>query len=389
MALYLKFKNSAPYNLQKGTYIGTANFDQVYGIQVDEANNVYVMGQSLGGTFPVTAGAYVNPSSSQFVMKMDSNLTTDLISTVFGSGSPTHTNISPVAFLVDTCQNVYISGWGGNIMSTAAPGLAHSGTTVGMPLTSDAQQSDNRRRDFYFIVFRPGHGHLAICYILWEKLPCTAWEGEHVDGGTSRFSKQGIIYQAICANCGGPGHLCPCPAFPTTGGVWSMMDSSQNCNEAALKIAFNIGPVSAVINAGPSTSGCAPLTVNFTNTSNNALTYVWNFGDGTPTVTSYTTSHTFTSGGVYTVTLSAANSNACFRTNDTAYLVIVVDTNIIAPSFTYTVTNSCGPYTVAIYQHIRRSWRYPNLSMVVLVMAAPIQAQHRRRTTIRTPALIQ
>ena len=25
--------------------------------------------------------------------------------------------------------------------------------------------------------------------------------GEHVDGGTSRYDQQGVIYQAICANC--------------------------------------------------------------------------------------------------------------------------------------------------------------------------------------------
>jgi hypothetical protein len=27
--------------------------------------------------------------------------------------------------------------------------------------------------------------------------------GEHVDGGTSRFDQNGVIYQSICANCGG------------------------------------------------------------------------------------------------------------------------------------------------------------------------------------------
>ena len=25
--------------------------------------------------------------------------------------------------------------------------------------------------------------------------------GDHVDGGTSRFDKYGVIYQAMCANC--------------------------------------------------------------------------------------------------------------------------------------------------------------------------------------------
>ncbi len=341
----MKFKNSAPYSLQKSTYIGTSNYDQVFGIQVSSANEVYAMGQSVGGLFPVTAGVYSNPNSTQFAIKLDSNLSTDVISTVFGSGNPTFTNISPVAFLVDTCNNLYISGWGGNLNIPAST----SGECTGMPVTSDAQQSTTDGRDFYFIVLGSGMSTLryATFYGRYCNVAGEEWEGEHVDGGTSRFSKHGIIYQGICASCGGaPGtSSISCPAaFPTTLGVWSTTDSSFNCNEAALKIAFNIGPVTATITAGPSTSGCAPLTVNFTNTSYNGLTFVWNYGDGSAVDTSYSPSHTFTTAGTFTVTLAAANTNACFRTNDTARYVIVVDTSAITPSFTYLLTDSCGPY---------------------------------------------
>jgi len=335
----LKFKNSTPYTLQKGTYIGTAGYDQVYGVQVSSTNQVYVMGQTLGGTFPVTAGVYSNPNSSQFIMELDSNLATDIASTVFGSGSSTFTNISPVAFLVDTCQNVYVSGWGGNLGITGDL----SGECSGMAVTSDAQKSTTLGRNFYFIVLGSGMTTLRYATYYGRDDP-TEWHGDHVDGGTSRFSKQGIIYEACCANCGG---TAAGPPFPTTAGVWAPGDSSANCNEAALKIAFNIGPVTAVITAGPSTSGCSPLAVNFTNTSYNGLTFVWNFGDGSAVDTTYSPSHTFTAGGTYTVSLAAANSNACFRTNDTAYYVIVVDTTLITPAFTYTLTDSCGPYTAS------------------------------------------
>ncbi|MES2704387.1 MAG: PKD domain-containing protein [Bacteroidota bacterium] len=335
----LKFRNSPPYNVQRGTFVGTSRFDQVYGIQLDAANNVYVMGQSLGGTFPVTAGVYSNPSSSQFIMKMDSNLTNNLISTVYGSGDPLHTNISPVAFLVDTCNNIYISGWGGNIMGSMAPGLAHSGTTTGMAVTSDAHDSSTDGFDFYFMVLGPGMTTLRYATFYGRDAP--GFSGEHVDGGTSRFDKKGIIYQAICANCGGSGT----PPFPTTAGVWAPANGcAYNCNEAALKIAFNIGPVETNVTAGPATSGCAPLTVNFFNATTNGLTYVWNFGDGSAPVTTFAATHTFTAGGTFTVTLAAANSSACFTTNDTAEIIIVVDTNKIRPDFNYTITDSCGPF---------------------------------------------
>ena len=39
----LKFRNSPPYNLQKGTYVGTSHFDQVYGIQIDNLGAVWVL----------------------------------------------------------------------------------------------------------------------------------------------------------------------------------------------------------------------------------------------------------------------------------------------------------------------------------------------------------
>jgi gliding motility-associated-like protein len=347
----LKFNNNTPYNLLKGTYIGTANYDQVYGIQVSYKDEVYVMGQSLGGVFPVTAGAHSNPGSNQFVMKLDRNLSTDMASTVFGSGVSAQTNISPVAFLVDTCENVYISGWGGDL------GIAgvQSGLCNGMETSVGAFQTTTDGRDFYFIVF--GSGLTSLRYATYYGRNCGTsasyfWEGEHVDGGTSRFDKHGIIYQGICANCGGTyprDAPVACPAaFPTTSGVWSETDSSHNCNEAALKVAFNIGPVHADVVAGPNTEGCAPLTVNFTNLSNNGLSFTWDFGDGTGTTSTFSPTHTFNSAGTFTVTLYASNSNACFKTSDTAHLIIRVDTNYITPSFTHAITDSCGPFIVTL-----------------------------------------
>ena len=61
-------------NITNGSYIGTPNYDQSYFVEIDRANNVYLLGQSLGGAFPIFNSGFVNPNSSQFVMKLDSNL---------------------------------------------------------------------------------------------------------------------------------------------------------------------------------------------------------------------------------------------------------------------------------------------------------------------------
>ena len=45
--------------------------------------------------------------------------------------------------------------------------------------------------------------------------------------------------------------------------------------------------------------------INFVNESENATTYEWDFGDGTPVSTVFNASHTFTNSGLFTVTLTA------------------------------------------------------------------------------------
>ncbi len=329
----LKFTNSGNYPLTKSTFIGTGDYDQCYGVQVDFDNNVYAMGQTLGGTFPVTSGVYSNPGSSQFIIKMNPNLTTNIYSTVFGSGTSTSTNISPVAFLVDTCQNVYISGWGGNL-GFPYPGV---GTTNNMPLSTinTPAQSTTDGSDFYFFVL----GKNGQSFLYGSYFGGTGPVGEHVDGGTSRFDKNGVIYQAICGGCGGSSN------FPTTPGSWSVTNSSANCNLIALKIAFNLGAVDAGANASPNAKGCPPFTVQFTNTSVNATTYTWDFKDGSPVSNLPTPQHTFTNVGTYRVKLTAFNPDAC-TTTDSAFLTIVVDSTRVHSGFTYAVKDSCWPYTV-------------------------------------------
>lgn len=48
-----------------------------------------------------------------------------------------------------------------------------------------------------------------------------------------------------------------------------------------------------------------PLKIEFTNTSTNAVSYRWDFGDNSPIVTTTSPTHTYTEEGAYTVKLTA------------------------------------------------------------------------------------
>ncbi|MDP4266149.1 MAG: PKD domain-containing protein [Bacteroidota bacterium] len=73
------------------------------------------------------------------------------------------------------------------------------------------------------------------------------------------------------------------------------------------------------------TSTCiVPSTINFTDSSKNATSYYWNFGDGT-TDNAINPSHTFTSAGKYNVTLIAKGSTYCGTSDTTTNIITITD----------------------------------------------------------------
>ena len=184
--------------LIRSSYIGTDGIDQVYGIQFDEKGFPYIMGQTTG-SWRVINAAWSQANGKQFIGKLQPDLSAYVYSTMFGKGSAVP-DISPVAFLVDRCENVYISGWGGRVS-----GNFPSAGVIGLPVTPDALKStpdpgaSGIGEDFYFFVLKKD----AVSQLYGSFFGQNGAQlGDHVDGGTSRFDRDGVIYQAICASCG-------------------------------------------------------------------------------------------------------------------------------------------------------------------------------------------
>ncbi len=285
------------------SYLGTSNYDQAFFVEIDRNDNVFVLGQSAGGTFPVINTSFVNPGSSQFVIKLDPSLSVAQNSTVFGNGGSA-INISPAAFLVDICGNMYISGWGANILQ---------GTPLsGMPISANAFQSVAPNGfDFYLLVIERDFGGPAPLY---GSYIGGSSAQEHVDGGTSRFDKNGVVYQSVCGGCGGNSD------FPTTPLAHSATNLSTNCNNLVFKFDFELIPDAEF--TADNTLGCAPFTVSFDNFSTESDSYQWIFGDGTTSTTIFEPTITYDTAGVYQVFLVVTDS-ICLLT-DTAQITITV-----------------------------------------------------------------
>ncbi|MET0637122.1 MAG: PKD domain-containing protein [Chitinophagaceae bacterium] len=310
----------------RSTWIGTNVIDQLYGIQFDRFGYPYVMGTTTGNISVINAG-YSVANAKQFIAKLQPDLSTFIYRTTFGSPNATRPNISPTAFLVDRCENVYVSGWGGQVST----GYLNSGT-AGMPVTPDAlpfPRGGPDGQDFYFFVLRRdavGPGPLFASYF-----GQNGGLSDHVDGGTSRFDRNGVIYQAMCANCGGGGvpPTTPGAYMPTNGAL-----ANLGCNLGMAKIAFNLAGVgvevqSAIGGVPRDTAGCLPLLVTFTDIVRNATEYIWDFGDGSPIVgplpaaAGYSQDHTYNTVGDYRVMLIAIDPASCNQ-RDTSYINIRV-----------------------------------------------------------------
>jgi gliding motility-associated-like protein len=298
----LNGNTSAPIS---GTYVGTNAYDQNYFVQLDLDDNVYVFGQSRGN-MPISPGLYANPNSGQFIRKYNTALNTVEWNTVVGGGSG-NIEISPTAFLVSDCDEIYYAGWGGQ---TNQSSQATQSSTVGFPTTPDAFQQNTNGNNFYVAVL--GENATTLNYASY--MGGVTSSANHVDGGTSRFDKKGRIYHAVCGGCGGNAN-----GFTTTPGVVSPQNQSNNCNLAAFK--FDLGIIEAAISA-PDPFICIPDPVNFINNSSNANSFLWLFGDGNSS-TDFEPSHFYTQPGTYVVTLIATDTIGCYEADSSLVEVVI------------------------------------------------------------------
>lgn len=281
--------NSTGSTLVSATYYGTTGDEICYFMDMDASGSPYVYGVSTGA-MPVTAGVYNNPGASNFIAKFDPFLFSLTFGTVFGSGAFSY--LEPEAFMVDSCENIYCSGF--NSQST-------------YPVTANAlypTQASCGGGSAYFIVLSKNALQLTFG---------SFYYGWHVDGGTSRFDPSGAIYQGICIGSGGA---------PTPAWAWKNNVNAPGWDMFVVKIDFQTAGVHAVASAAPNDTICENTAVTFSNTSN-GFQYYWDFGDGSPIDTNSSPTHVFVLPGTYNVQLIAVDSNSC-NVADTMYLVITV-----------------------------------------------------------------
>lgn len=305
------------HKLRNITYWGGTGYDQIFLHEFGPDNNVYVFGQTetSGAKFNFNHTGFKQNNSGQFITKFSETLDSAIYSLTFGN-SIARPQISPTAFLVDNCGNIYCAGWGGRInQSNANLGVSNNAQQCnGFTVTSESDprfRSTSDNDDFFIMKLSPDAASQLNGFYFGENGGL-----DHVDGGTSRFDKRSQVYHSVCASCGGG------QGFPTTPNAASTTNNSPGgCNNAAFKMDFESQAVSADFSWTP--ASCEDDTIEFYNTSFQGLTYKWDFGDGSAQSFQENPVHVYPTPGVYDVKLIAINPGTCNQ-NDTLTKRVVI-----------------------------------------------------------------
>lgn len=312
------------------TFQGFNAYDQIYFVETNRKGEVFVFGQGDNSQSNYIFNAtYNKPNAGQFITKFKTDLSGWIWSTSFGRGVGV-SDISPTAFLVDLCNSIYVSGWGSENVNREAGWQSNVMGTTGLDVTPGCYKPTTDGADFYLMVMRDDASGLQYAtFVGGNGGPA----GDHVDGGTSRFDRKGVVYQSVCESCGGNSNF---PTFPAN--CVSPTNKSNNCNNLLFKFDLDI-PLTIADFSVP--KACNGTKIPFTNLSkrvSSVVQYFWDFGDG-DTSNLDNPIHTYLAPGTYIVKLKLIDSSSC-NLNDSTQQTIVIQKAKSSTLPTVTICNS-------------------------------------------------
>ncbi len=163
-----------------------------------------------------------------------------------------------------------------------------------------------------------------------SSLNATSWLWYFGDGDSSILQNPTHIYTA-----------------DGTYNIQLIIQGSSGCSDTLLMDSLLVVSSSSASFTAINATGCVPLVTDFTDQSVNAVSWFWDFGDGSTSANQHPT-HIFNQPGIYTVTLVVANALGC---SDTLIMNNLVTVRGAVPSFTLSDSLGCNPLQVRFTDH--------------------------------------
>ncbi|ACL17090.1 PKD domain-containing protein [Methanosphaerula palustris] len=294
------------------TYLGGTTSDVAYDLAVDPAGAVYVTGNTGSTNFPLVnpAQSAMKGTSTAFITKIDPSGTSLDYSTYWGGSSGTNT---PYSIAVDGAGDAYVAG---------------ATLSTDYPIINGAQSAFSGRTDGFVVKFGPAGNALYSTVIGGNGENCNNFfygigvndQGDAVVGGSTSSN------------------------YPTTASAIQQTNRDTLPGYCGI---FSILTDKAVADfTATPTTGYAPLSVQFNDTSKGSPTnWSWDFGDNA-TSTEQNATHTYTAAGLYSVNLTASNSLGSTHLQKTDYITVLDRPGLPEANFTANVTNGTAPLAV-------------------------------------------
>nr|MBC7246089.1 SBBP repeat-containing protein [Chloroflexota bacterium] len=334
-------------------YFGGSGYDEAWDIVPDGYENTYVTGRTTSSDFPVTQGPDLdyNGGEDAFVAKVGAYLDCSITLSTPPQGvcaySTGHTASVPYSGPGAT-YGWYIMGSG--VITSSLPysttivwdALGAGTATVGIVITDVQGYTCTNQVDVPVYASPPCTITVSASEVCAGSTGHSAWVPAAGSGASYTWDIQGgtIISgqntSAIAWNAGSAGTIT----------ITIHLTDAWGCAcTSATTVTARAGPT-ANFQAAPQ-SCCVPLTVYFTDTSTAGSypisSWYWQFGDGAISSSQHPT-HTFTTAGSYTVTLTVTDTFGCTHSKSVSNL-ITANAPPVA-SFNAVPTSGDAPLTV-------------------------------------------
>ncbi len=322
-AFVTKFTNSGTV-LNYSTYLGGGGLESGSGIVVDSAGTAYIAGYTDSIDYPVANAIYPNRNGFQydaFLTRMSVNGSQLVFSTYLGG---TYAD-QAMGIAKDSGANITMTGWtqSRNFPVKNAFQPAYAG-----PFDAFVARIMQQPPVANF-TGQPVKGlpPLAVQFNDTSTGSPTTWSWLLGDGNTS--SEQN------------PAHTYMSPGNYTVNLTVSNVDGSNTTGKFEY---IQVGVPLITNFIANVTSGLIPLTVNFTDMTNDTpILWNWSFGDGSWNNTAQNVTYTYTNAGYYNVSLNATND---YGSNTTTKYLYIVAGDIPAANFTGSPLNGTAPLPV-------------------------------------------
>lgn len=322
-AFVTKFTNSGTA-LNYSTYLGGGGLESGSGIVVDSAGTAYLTGYTDSMDYPVANALYPNRNGFQydaFLTRMSVNGSQLVFSTYIGGKYADQA----MGIAKDSGANITITGW---TQSRDFPVKNAFQPSYAGPFDAFVVRILQQQPVANFTA-QPVKGlpPLAVQFNDTSTGSPTTWSWLLGDGNTS--SEQN------------PAHTYMSPGNYTVNLTVSNVDGSSTIGRFEY---IQVGVPLITDFIANVTSGLIPLTVNFTDMTNDTpIAWNWSFGDGSWNNTAQNVTYTYTTAGYYNVSLNATND---YGSNSTTKYQYIVAGDIPAANFTGSPLNGTAPLPV-------------------------------------------